>query len=89
MAERLQPVGSISSITSVLLWVMITKNDQRLGNKIKKARKQLRLTQDNLAERIGLSTKYIQFIESATRKPSLKTLYKLAKALEVNVRDLF
>lgn len=68
---------------------MIAKNDQRLGNKIKKARKQLKLTQDNLAERTGLSTKYIQFIESAARKPSLKTLYKIAKALEVKVKDLF
>lgn len=68
---------------------MITKNDMRLGSKIKRARKQLRLTQDGLAEKTGLSTKYIQFIESATRKPSLKTLYKLAKALEVNVKDLF
>jgi transcriptional regulator with XRE-family HTH domain len=68
---------------------MITKNDEKLGNRIKKARKQLKLTQDGLAERTGLSTKYIQFIESAARKPSLKTLYKLAKALEVNVKDLF
>lgn len=68
---------------------MVTKNDERLGNRIKKARKQLGLTQDALAERAGLSTKYIQFIESAARKPSLKSLYKIAKALEVKVKDLF
>lgn len=68
---------------------MITSNDQRLGQKIKRIRQQKRLTQDNLAEKVGISTKYIQFIESGERQPSLKTLYKIAKNLSVKVKDLF
>lgn len=68
---------------------MITKNDVRLGNKVKKCRKQVNLTQQELAERVKLSTKYIQFIENGKRKPSLKTIYKIARALGVKVQDLF
>jgi transcriptional regulator with XRE-family HTH domain len=68
---------------------MITKKDESLGKQIKKQRKKVGFTQDQLAEKSGLSTKYIQFVESANRTPSLKTLYKIAKALGVKVKDLF
>lgn len=68
---------------------MITKRDERLGKQVHKLRKQSGMTQDQLAEKVGVSTKYIQFIEAGTRKPSLKTVYKIAKALEVEVKDLF
>ncbi|MBU4210478.1 helix-turn-helix domain-containing protein [Patescibacteria group bacterium] len=68
---------------------MVTEKDIRLGKKIKKYRKLAGLTQDQLAEKTKLSTKYIQFIEAGSRKPSLKTIYRLARTLEVKVRDLF
>ena len=68
---------------------MITKKDESLGKQIKKQRRKLGYTQDQLAEKSGLSTKYIQFVESASRTPSLKTLYRIAKALGVKVKDLF
>lgn len=67
----------------------ITGNDKRLANRIRKYRKQAGLTQDQLAEKIRLSTKYIQFIEAGSRKPSLKTIYRLAKALGIKVQSLF
>lgn len=68
---------------------MITKNDIRLAKRIKKYRKSENLTQEELAEKIKMSTKYIQFIETGKRKPSLKTVYKIAKTLKVKVQDLF
>lgn len=68
---------------------MITEQDRRLGKRIQKFRKQAHLTQDQLAEKIKLSTKYVQFIETAHRKPSLRTIYKVAKALNVEVKELF
>lgn len=68
---------------------MITKGDKRLGKQIKKYRKKSKITQEQLAGKVRVSTKYIQFIESAKRKPSLKTLYKIARALGVKVKDLF
>lgn len=68
---------------------MITKNDINLGKKIKKYRRKLGLTQEQLAEGTELSQKYIQFIENGKRKPSLKVLYKIASKLRVRVYRLF
>ena len=68
---------------------MITEKDKRLGKSIRKYRKQANLKQYQLAEKIGLSDKYIQLIESGERKPSLRTVYKIGIALGVKVQDLF
>ncbi|OGK19006.1 hypothetical protein A3D80_03530 [Candidatus Roizmanbacteria bacterium RIFCSPHIGHO2_02_FULL_40_13b] len=68
---------------------MITENDRRLARHIQKLRKQTGMTQEELAEKVRLSTKYIQFIETAHRIPSLKALYRLATALNIKVSELF
>lgn len=68
---------------------MITKQDKRVGKRIKRYRKKAKMTQEQLAEKVRLSTKYIQFIETGKRVPSLKTIYRIARALGVKVQDLF
>lgn len=68
---------------------MVTKKDRRLGSRIQKLRKKAGLTQEQLAEKVKLSAKYIQFIESGNRVPSLKTLYKVANALGIKPQELF
>lgn len=68
---------------------MITENDRRLGKQIQKLRKQSGINQEELAVKVRLSTKYIQFIETAHRIPSLKALYRIANALDVKVSQLF
>jgi len=68
---------------------MVTENDKKLGRHIQKFRKKAKLTQEELANKVNLSTKYIQFIETAHRRPSLKTLHKVAKALNIKIKDLF
>lgn len=68
---------------------MATEQDTKLGKRIQKLRKAGGMTQEQLAEKLHLSTKYIQFIETGHRKPSLKTIYKIARALGVNVHELF
>lgn len=68
---------------------MITKSDKRLGKRIRQLRKKNKLTQEQLAEKVRVTPKHIQYIESAKRIPSLKLLYKIARVLKVKVRDLF
>jgi transcriptional regulator with XRE-family HTH domain len=68
---------------------MITQNDIRLGKQIQKLRKKAGLKQHQIAENVGVSSKYIQYIEAASRQPSLKTLYKIARVLNVKVQELF
>jgi transcriptional regulator with XRE-family HTH domain len=68
---------------------MITKNDKRLGKKIRKLRRKNKLTQEQLAEKARVTPKYIQYIESAKRVPSLKLTYRIARVLGVKAKDLF
>lgn len=68
---------------------MITKKDKRLAKQLKKFRKIKRLTQEEVAEKTKVTSKYIQYLESAKRVPSVKLIYRLADVLEIKVRDLF
>ena len=66
----------------------MTKIYQIFGQKIKKRRKELDLTQEELAKISGLHRTYIAGIEAGKRNISLKNLEKLATALKVNPDDL-
>ena len=56
-----------------------------IGLKISYYRKRAGLTQEDLAERVGVSTSYIGMIEApgVNKSASLKTLYAIATALGV------
>jgi len=59
------------------------------GIAIKEWRNQLRLSQEELAERTDLHRTYISSIERGVRNVSLENITKLAQALETSVCDLF
>ena len=67
----------------------ITNKDLAFGRKLQRARKKGGLTQEQLADAIRLSTTFIGLIETGRRKPSLKTLQKIASSLKINIRELF
>jgi transcriptional regulator with XRE-family HTH domain len=60
-----------------------------VGRRIKIVRQRSGLTQDQLAEQVGLSPKYISGIERGVENPTMDILIRLAKALEVEPYDLF
>lgn len=62
---------------------------KNLGEKVQKLRKQKGLTQEQLADKIRVSSTYIGFIEQGQRNPSLNTLDKIARVLGVKVQELF
>lgn len=66
-----------------------TRQDYELGRRIQKIRKQNGLTQEQLAEKIRVSTTFIGYIETGYRVPNLKMIYKIARALGVKVKDIF
>ena len=45
--------------------------------------------EEKLAERVGVSTTYIGYIEIGARIPNLKMIYKIANALGIKVKDIF
>ena len=60
-----------------------------LGNAIKNARKQKKLTQEKLAELVGITHAHMKQIESERRNPSVEVLYKLVFALDMSLDSLF
>jgi len=59
------------------------------GERIRNLRLARGLTQEELAEKAGLHPTYIGIIERGEQSATLDTVEKLAKALEVEVEDLF
>ena len=64
-------------------------NRKLLGKRIKEVRKRLGLTQEKLAELINIETTSLSSIESGRHFPSLVTLEKIAKNLNVELKVLF
>ena len=60
-----------------------------VGKQICILRKQLKLTQASLASSAGMEESALQRIEAGRTNPTIKTLYKVSKALNVDIKDLF
>ena len=59
-----------------------------IGQRIRKTRKAHGLSQEQLAELVGISTTHMSHIETGNTKLSLPVLVSLAEALEVSTDDL-
>ena len=61
---------------------------QRFGENLLRIRQARRLSQESLAERAGIHRTQISLFETGQRQPLLKTLIRLAGALEVAIPTL-
>ncbi len=59
-----------------------------IGQRIRKYRRAHGLSQEELGERVGISTTHMSHIETGNTKLSLSVLVSLAHALEVSADDL-
>jgi transcriptional regulator with XRE-family HTH domain len=59
-----------------------------LGLSIRKAREQLSLSQEQLADKCGFDRTYISMLERGKRNPSLLNLLKLCHGLGISVSKL-
>jgi len=62
---------------------------EKLGKRVQKLRKNMGLSQEELAERIKISRTHMGHIEQGRKSPSLKVMTKLSKALKVKISELF
>ncbi len=62
---------------------------QMFGKRVAEVRKSRGVTQQQLAEQIGMSVVAIAYIETGKRWARLGTLNKMAKSLHVDIREFF
>jgi len=60
----------------------------KFGKKMQETRKRKGVTQEELAEKLSMHRTYIGLMERGERNPTIRSLYKIAKALDVPSSDL-
>ncbi len=60
-------------------------NRDELGERIRKSREKMKLTQEELAECIGITNAAISNYETGKKPPSLETLVRIAEELRVSI----
>lgn len=63
--------------------------EKSLGQRIAELRKARKLTQQAFAEKCGYSVEFVSLVERGVNAPSVAGLDKIAKALKVEIKDLF
>ena len=62
--------------------------EKELGKKIKKLRKAMGYTQEQLAELVDIDDKHLSKIENGIHLPTYKTIKKLSEVLNFNLQDM-
>ena len=63
--------------------------DKRIGERIKQCRESLGLTQDQFAEKLGLTTNYISTVERGASFPRYEKLIAIINGLETSADAIF
>jgi len=61
----------------------------RFGRRLRQLRRQKDLTQEQLAEAVGISVEFLSNIERGINAPSFETLEKLATVLQFPFEEFF
>jgi putative transcriptional regulator len=60
-----------------------------METRIKELREKNGLTQENLADKVGVTRQTILFLEKGKYNPSLRLAYKIARVFGVMIEDVF
>lgn len=63
--------------------------EKSFGRVIENRRRELSLTQERVAKKVGVKANYIGYLERGMRHPSQKVVEKLSTALKLNAQDLY
>ena len=78
-------------MVSIFILVKVMKKNKKelLGLRLKEYRENRKLTQDKLAEMVGIDPKHLSRIENGRNYPSLETLEKILDSLDVPYEEIF
>ncbi len=70
---------------------MVTKDQllKKFGQRVRQLRLSKGISQEDFAEMADLHRTYISDVERGERNVTISTAYRIAQALEVNLKDLF
>lgn len=64
------------------------KTSDSFGQRVRKVRRQLDMSQEELANRVNTSRSYISALEHDEYEPKLETMKKIAKAFKISLDEL-
>ena len=67
----------------------VSPTHKKLGDRLKELRDKNKLTQEELADKVGVDRSYMGFLERGEKNPTLKNLIKIAKVFNITLSDLF
>ena len=82
-------INIMSAFSQIMRELDEQKVRRRFGDRVRSLRKEIGISQEELALISGLDRTYIGGVERGERNVSLVNIHKLATALNVLVRDLF
>jgi len=62
---------------------------ERFGKRIKELRSEHKMTQEDLAFKVGVDRSYMGFLERGEKNPTLKNIAKIAEVLKISLSELF
>jgi len=62
---------------------------KQFGKRVAEVRRERNLTQEELADLVNVHRTYIGFIEQGKRNAVVANVYKISKALNISLKDLF
>lgn len=67
----------------------LPETHKKFGNRLKELRDKNKLTQEELAEKVGVDRSYMGFLERGEKNPTLEKLTLIAKAFNISLSKLF
>lgn len=71
------------------VFVLLYKDGNQMNTRIKEYRARYDMTQEELAQKVGVRRETIVFLEKGKYNPSLKLAHDVAKALNTTIEELF
>lgn len=68
---------------------IVSPTHRKFGERLKELRGKKNLTQEDLADKVGVDRSYMGFLERGEKNPTLRNLIRIAKAFDISLSELF